>query len=122
MDIVSLRPFLGARDFTASRAFYQALGFQETVLNSGFSVFRYGEFSFYLQDAYVKDWIDNLQVFLEVKDLDALHADLVARKLDQQFPGVRLSAIKTDSWGRECFLHDPSGILWHFGCFNGMRP
>jgi len=25
--------------------------------------------------------------------------------------------IGTEYWGKECFLHDPSGILWHFGEF-----
>ncbi|PZO24508.1 MAG: glyoxalase, partial [Flavobacteriaceae bacterium] len=25
--------------------------------------------------------------------------------------------IRNHDWGRECFLHDPSGILWHFGEF-----
>jgi hypothetical protein len=70
----------------------------------------------------VKDWVDNTQVFLEVEDLDGVHRDLVALKLHEKFPGVRLTEIRNDSWGRECFLHDPSGILWHFGMFNNKQP
>jgi catechol 2,3-dioxygenase-like lactoylglutathione lyase family enzyme len=118
MQIKSLRPFLGAKDYEASRAFYRELGFTEKDLGHGMCVFCMDKFCFYLQNAYVKDWVDNTQVFLEVEDLDAMHADLVMRKLDQKFPGVKLTAIRNDSWGRECFLHDPSGILWHFGTFN----
>jgi hypothetical protein len=29
-----------------------------------------------------------------------------------------LSKIVNNDWGSEFFLHDPSGILWHIGCFN----
>ena len=31
---------------------------------------------------------------------------------------VKLSAIQQFDWGREFFLHDPSGVLWHIGHFN----
>ncbi|MDQ3111085.1 MAG: glyoxalase, partial [Bacteroidota bacterium] len=27
----------------------------------------------------------------------------------------KLVPIRNNDWGRECFVHDPSGILWHFG-------
>ncbi len=26
--------------------------------------------------------------------------------------------IQKYDWGKECFLHDPSGILWHIGEFS----
>jgi hypothetical protein len=81
------------------------------------SLFQIGDLAFYLQNAYVKDWVDNSMVFLEVADLDDCWRQLVALDLPRKFDGVRLSAIKDDDWGRECFLHDPSGILWHFGEF-----
>jgi len=118
MQIKSLRPFLGAKDYEASRAFYRELGFTEKDLGHGMCVFCKDKFCFYLQKAYVKDWVDNTQVFLEVEDLDAVHKDLVALNLEKKFSGVKLTEIRNDSWGRECFLHDPSGILWHFGTFN----
>lgn len=118
MNVFSMRPFLGAKDYEVSRAFYRELGFVEKDLGHGMCVFSRGNFHFYLQQAYVKDWVDNTQVFLEVQDLDAVHKELVALNLEKKFSGVRLSDIKNDTWGRECFLHDPSGILWHFGTFN----
>lgn len=113
----SIRPFLGAHDFNASRAFYRDLGFEEKILSPGFSVFTLGEMSFYLQDAYVKDWIDNTQVFLEVDDLDAFWAHLQSLDLPSRYDGVRVEPIRTLAWGRECFIHDPSGVLWHIGGF-----
>ncbi len=113
----SIRPFLGARDFNISRAFYTDLGFEEKILSPGFSVFKLGEMSFYLQGAYVKDWIDNTQVFLEVDDLDALWAHLVTLDLPSRYEGVRVEPVRSLAWGREGFIHDPSGILWHVGEF-----
>jgi len=32
-----------------------------------------------------------------------------------------LTPVRNDYWGRECFMHDPSGILWHFGEFSEMK-
>ena len=70
-----------------------------------------------MQDADVKDWIDNLMVFMEVEDVDQYWNELLALDLTTKYKNVRLTPIRKLEWGRECFLHDPSGILWHFGQF-----
>lgn len=114
----SIRPFIGAKDFEVSRGFYSALGFQETILTHNLSVFAMQNLRFYLQDAYVKDWIDNTMVFLEVADVGRYWKELVAMNLTAKYENVRLTPIRKLDWGSECFLHDPSGILWHFGEFN----
>jgi catechol 2,3-dioxygenase-like lactoylglutathione lyase family enzyme len=113
----SIRPFIGAKNFEESRHFYQDLGFQETVLSSNMSVFKTGDLAFYLQDAYVKDWVDNTMIFLEVTDLDAYWNQLLTLDLSAKYKKVKMIPIKTFDWGKECFLHDPSGILWHIGEF-----
>lgn len=114
---MSIRPFIGAEDFQLSRSFYRDLGFEETILSHNMSVFKTESISFYLQDAYVKDWIDNTMVFLEVDDVDRYYNELSALNLSAKYNRVKLSPIRVDYWGKECFLHDPSGILWHFGEF-----
>jgi catechol 2,3-dioxygenase-like lactoylglutathione lyase family enzyme len=114
---ISIRPFIGAKDFEISRHFYRAVGFQEVVLSPGFSLFQIRHLAFYLQDAYVKDWIDNTMIFLEVDDAGQYYEQLLALQLERKYNGVKLSPVRSESWGRECFLHDPSGILWHFGEF-----
>lgn len=114
----SLRPFIGAIDFETSRNFYRDLGFEEVVLDHTMSLFKVGELGFYLQKAYVKDWVDNTMLFLEVDNVDRYWKDLVALDLPNKYDGVRLTPIRVESWGKECFLHDPSGILWHFGEFS----
>ena len=63
----SIRPFIGSKDFETSRNFYRDLGFEERVLGPNFSVFHIGNMSFYLQDAYVKDWIDNTRFLWKLK-------------------------------------------------------
>ena len=114
---VSIRPFIGAKDFELSRNFYRDLGFQEKVLFHNMSLFKTGELGFYLQDANVPDWIDNTMIFLEVEDVDRYWKELVALNLPNKYEGVRLVPVRNLDWGRECFMHDPSGVLWHFGEF-----
>ena len=114
---LSIRPFIGAKDFEVSRNFYRDLGFQESILFHNMSLFKTEGLGFYLQDADVKDWIDNTMVFMEVEDVDEYWKELLALDLTAKYKNVKLTPIKKYDWGRECFLHDPSGILWHFGEF-----
>ncbi len=113
----SIRPFIGAKDFTVSRSFYRDLGFEEIIIGTDMSYFKTEAFGFYLQDAYVKDWIDNTMVFMEVDDVGRFWDEITALGLPAKYKEVKLVPIRTLDWGRECFVHDPSGILWHFGQF-----
>ncbi|TLM91140.1 VOC family protein [Hymenobacter jeollabukensis] len=117
-QVLSLRPFIGAKDYSVSRSFYRALGFTETVLSPVMSVFALRGLSFYLQDAYVRDWVDNTMLFLEVEDVERYWVGLTALDLPARYPGARVTAIRQEPWGKEGFVHDPSGILWHIGEFN----
>jgi hypothetical protein len=113
----SIRPFIGAKNFESSRSFYRDLGFEERILSPDMSLFRTGELGFYLQDAFVKDWVDNSMIFLEVEDVDRHRDELLELDLPGKYEGVRLTPVRKNEWGNEYFLHDPSGILWHFGEF-----
>jgi hypothetical protein len=113
----SIRPFIGAKNFEVSRSFYRDLGFEESILAHNLSFFKTDGLGFYLQDAFVKDWVDNTMVFMEVDDTSRFWSNLQAMNLPAKYPGVRLVPIREEIWGKECFLHDPSGILWHFGEF-----
>jgi len=113
----SIRPFIGAKDFDASRKFYQDLGFRESILSHNMSYFKTDGLGFYLQDANVRDWIDNTMIFLEVEDVGRFWNELVALNLAAKYESVRIIPIRENDWGRECFIHDPSGILWHIGEF-----
>jgi hypothetical protein len=113
----SIRPFIGTKNFEISRNFYRDWGFEEIILGDNMSVFKTDGIAFYLQDAYVKDWIDNTMIFLEVEDVSSYWNKLVALNLTDKYKEARISSIKVYDWGKECFVHDPSGILWHIGEF-----
>ncbi|TDQ10998.1 VOC family protein [Pedobacter metabolipauper] len=115
---ISIRPFIGAKDFGLCRSFYRDLGFEEDVLMHNLSVFKTNSIAFYLQDYYLRDWIENTMIFIEVDNVDRYHEELSALSLPAKYKGVKLSPIRVESWGKECFLHDPSGVLWHFGQFS----
>lgn len=115
-NLQSIRPFIGAENFEVSRNFYKDLGFEEVVLEPKLSLFKKKEIGFYLQDAYIKDWIENTMLFIEVENTDEFWNELQQLNLEK-YEGVRLIPVRTMPWGKECFIHDPSGILWHFGEF-----
>lgn len=118
----SIRAFIGAKNFGESRQFYKDLGFEESPIFENMSYFRVSDkLGFYLQDAYVEDWINNTMIFLEVDDVDRYWKELQNLALHLKYKNVKLTPIREEKWGKECFMHDPSGILWHFGEFYEMK-
>ncbi len=69
-NLKSIRAFIGAKDFNESSAFYKAIGFNEKQLSGKMSYFEQEGLGFYLQDYYIKDWINNSMLFIEVADLE----------------------------------------------------
>ena len=115
----NIRTFIGAKNYDESRAFYQELGFQEHPISDKMTLFKVNEdLGFYLQKYYVRRWVQNSMIFLEVDDVDQCYQDLEALGVHQRYKYARLTPIKKFEWGRECFLHDPSGVLWHFCQFD----
>lgn len=114
---ISIRTFIGAKDFTESRIFYQELGFKEVSISEKLSFFAVGQLGFYLQDFYVKDWVENSMIFLEVDDVHRYQRELRQLGLSEKYESVRITDIQENDWGREFFMHDPSGVLWHIGLF-----
>lgn len=116
--IKSIRPFIGAKDYRLSQQFYRAIGFTGEMLSEQLMVFKQEGFAFYLQDAYVEDWVQNSMVFLEHAQVGEYLNELKKLKLPELFEGVRISEMKQMPWGEVFYLHDPSGILWHIGKFH----
>ncbi len=117
-QVKSIKPFIGAINFEESRRFYTAIGFEESIISPTLIYFKISTtIGFYLQNAYVKDWVDNTMLFIEVENVDDYFEALKNFELHKSFKNVRLVPTKQNDWGKECFLHDPSGILWHFGQF-----
>lgn len=110
-----LRPFVPAKDFAISRAFYQDLGAREVWADEDMVLLKLGDSEFYLQNAYVKDWAENTMLFLNVEDLDLCWQELQALDLVNRYPNIRWKQPTDYPWGlREIHLIDPAGVLWHF--------
>ena len=108
-----LRPFLPAKDFAVSRAFYKAVGFAETH-DKDVALFDVGAGAFILQNYYHPGWAENCVVQLMVDDLDAWWAHIQALDLPARFGVKPPTAPAVQSWGlRVAFVFDPSGVLWH---------
>jgi hypothetical protein len=115
--IRSLRAFIGAKDYSISRSFYRDLGFSEAIISENMSLFTIAGQCFYLQDYYVKDWIENTMLFVELGDVDSYWTFLEGLDLDRKYTGIKLVPVQEKDWGRECLVIDPSGVLWHFAQF-----
>lgn len=111
----SIRTFIGARDFDQSRSFYNLIGFEEITLGDKPSLFKLNEsILFLLQDFYVKDWVENTMLMLEVEDIEAWLSSLQADGVASKYEKIKLTEITEEEWGKVFYLHDPSGNLWHF--------
>lgn len=109
----SARPFLPAKDFGVSKAFYQALGF-ETLLDGEVAIFGVGAGAFILQRGYQQDWAENCMMQLMVDDLDAWWAHIRALDLPGRFGAAPPKPPAMQPWGlRVAYVYDPCGVLWH---------
>ena len=113
--IVSLRPFLPARDFQVSKRFYADLGFELMPLGDKLVHVGFGTFAFLLQDCFVQEWAENFVMHMLVNDLDPWWESIDALRLESRY-GVRAPrSPKVEPWGlRVAYVFDPSGVLWHF--------
>jgi len=116
-NIKTIRTFLPSKDYQLSRDFYQKIGFEEMFYSETLTVFQTGNFSFYLQNYYEKKWAENFMMFMEVENVDEFWKYLLSLNLKNDFPTIKLREPKTEDWGRECILIDPTGVLWHFATF-----
>jgi len=108
-----VRPFLPAKDFEVSKAFYEALGF-EKVLDGDVAIFEVGPSGFILQQYYQQQWAQNCMMQLMVDDLDAWWAHIQALDLPGRFGVQAPRPPAMQPWGlRIVYVFDPSGVLWH---------
>lgn len=114
-EVIMLRPFLPAKDWPTSFAFYQDLGFRAFQISERFASMSLGPFGFFLQDYYVKDWAENMMMHLATPDVDRWWDRIAKLDLPGRY-GVKPPAPpKLEPWGlKVAYVWDPSGVLWHF--------
>lgn len=107
------RPFLPAKDFAISRAFYEALGFTK-LLDGDVAIFAVGATSFILQRHFHQGWAENCMMQLMVDDLDAWWAHIQTLDLPSRFGVAAPRPPQMQPWGlRVAYVVDPAGVLWH---------
>ncbi len=113
-DVVSMRPFVPAKDFERSLSFYIDLGFSTQKLDTGLAGISQGPFGFLLQSFYVEEYACNFMMQLLVNDVDAWWKRVDALDLASRYGVRKPTAPAVQSWGLKVgFLVDPSGVLWH---------
>ncbi|MCF3935390.1 glyoxalase [Acuticoccus sp. M5D2P5] len=116
--VVSMRPFVPARNFQESQDFYRTLGFEVMHLGEQIALIKLanerGEFSFLLQDFYTQALAENLMLQLMVEDLDTWWHHIETLDLPSEFGVTPPRPPTMQIWGmRIAYLWDPSGVLWH---------
>lgn len=110
----AVRPFLPAKDFALSKAFYEALGF-EKLLDGEVAIFSCGGAGgFILQNYWVREWAENFMMHLMVDDLDAWWSHIAGLNLAERFGVTPPKPPKLQPWGLTvAYVCDPTGVLWH---------
>ena len=54
---------------------------------------------------------------MEVENVQEFYDELIKLELPSKYETIKIVPVKVLDWGKECFVHDPSGVLWHFGEF-----
>jgi hypothetical protein len=109
----SARAFIPAKDFSLSKAFYEALGFKK-LLDSDVAIFGVGTSAFIVQHYYQKEWAENCMMQLMVDNLDAWWGHIDGLDLPKVFGVQPPKAPAIQPWGlRVAFVYDPAGVLWH---------
>lgn len=114
LKVTDVRPFIGAKDYAVSKAFYVALGWTVEYEDSSLALLANGTHRFYLQNAYAKEWVENTMLHVTVSDARACHEQVSALLEAGRFPGARVARPKEEPYGAlVTYVWDPAGVLLH---------
>lgn len=115
-----VKVFVPAKDFKASLAFYEALGWQVNFRaeDDGIAELELANCRFYLQNYYQRKWADNFMMHISVQDADAWYTHAQTVIANGKWKNARVTAPKQQDYGAKVtFVWDPSGVLLHFAEF-----
>jgi catechol 2,3-dioxygenase-like lactoylglutathione lyase family enzyme len=109
MNVYDIRPFIPAKDYSQSQAFYRALGFEVEKVNEDLSLCTKGPCTFFLRRFYQADFAANSMYQLIVTDI---HDAFITIKNLTGFD-IKYEPIQHEHWGSIVYLWGPAGELWH---------
>jgi hypothetical protein len=109
--LLTIQPFLPAKDFSISEKFYLDLSFTKVYEDKNLILFKKDHVSFFIQNYYDKHIAENMVFQVYVDDLNEIHNLLISLK--DKYPMIKVSSITTAHYGQTMTLHDPSGVLFH---------
>lgn len=120
LTVTDVRPFVPAKDFAQSHAFYTALGWSTLWSDGGLALLSLGGRQLMLQDYYVKEWAENSMLVVEVADATAWYDHVERALADGDFGDSRVAEPQRQDWGAlVTHVWDPCGVLLHFTQLNG---
>jgi catechol 2,3-dioxygenase-like lactoylglutathione lyase family enzyme len=117
LTALDVKAHLPAKDFETSKRFYQDLGFTLCWGNEVMAHLHQGPCGdnrkgFLLQNFYVRELAENLQMHLLVQDVEAWWAHVQAKRIAETY-AVQTGPPEDRAWKmRDFILVDPSGVLW----------
>lgn len=119
LTAIELKAHLPALDFDKSKSFYQDLGFTLCWSNDHMAYLHLGphgdhtKAGFLLQNAYVKEFAENLQMHLLVQDVDAWWKHVDSTQLCDKYGVAPAEPPEDRPWKmRDFVLFDPAGVVW----------
>jgi catechol 2,3-dioxygenase-like lactoylglutathione lyase family enzyme len=120
--VTAMRPFVPAKDFAVSTRFYGDLGFRIEPIGEKMAELYLGNYSFLLQDYYVKGRADNFMMHMLVDDLDRWWQHIVPLDLAARHGVQAPRPPKREPWGLDViYVFDPAGVLWHIAQLSETR-
>lgn len=108
MKVEDIKAFIPSKDFAASIAFYEEIGFHSQYVSNELILFENGDCYFFLQNFYDEMLASNFMLQICVSDIDAAYAQCEASSYK-----TKISGIKKESWGKVFYLWGPAGELLH---------
>ncbi len=115
-----IRPFIGAKDYELSRAFYSDLGFEIEFDDGELCLLRCGDVRFYLQSYYRPDWCDNTMMHVQIDSANDWYECAQTILQTEKFGDAKVAPPKLEPYGAlVTYLWDPAGVLWHLAEWHG---
>jgi predicted enzyme related to lactoylglutathione lyase len=114
LGIKDFKVYMPAKNFEASKRFYEALGFAMSPGWGGTADFELNGHRFRLQDYYVKEWAENFMVVIDVDDAEAWHQRAREIASSGEFDNVGVKPPEDVDGSRVLHVLDPSGVLLVF--------